>query len=335
MCYNKKYKELVISILFHALKSRKPNLGVLSMMICPNCGEQYKDGTMNCQRCGAPLMQQYTQQSQFQQPNPMFYQQQPKKKSSAIPIVIVAVIAAFVGLQSLGNHGKQEKAQTSSNSYSKDSSVSAKTESKEKKQDSDSNVNASSKSNEVSKTDEKKSITDCYESVEHATYTNSIGRTILIDKVLAKEDVAVTSTIILKDAEDNVIGKSEDTIHLVKGEYNYFRFQFDKELTDDTKMEQKTKQASDWSVGTNDAVELVKYNQEDYHLYLTFRQIKDTVGSFSRFKLLFYKNGEIIHDEDGYFSVYAENLDGKDSEDVASLSIFDIDYDDIEYIFEP
>lgn len=303
----------------------------LHMMICPNCGEKYKDGTISCQRCGSPLMQEFNPQIQFQQPNqpyPVYYQQQNKKNTAWIPIVILLVIFFFIGMQKYGDYLRKEKSEINNNSYSKENSVASTTESKAK-------TSTTIKKTEESPKDEKKSITDCYESVEHATYTNSIGRTVLIDKVLAKEDVSVSSTIILKDAEDNVIGKSEDTIHLVKGEYNYFHFQFDKELTDDITMDQKTKQASDWSVGTKDAVELVKYNQEDNHLYLSFKQTKDTIGPFSKFKLLFYKNGEIVYDENGYFSTYAENLDGKDSEDVAALRIYNIDYDNIEYIFEP
>ena len=182
---------------------------------------------------------------------------------------------------------------------------------------------------------EKKSITDCFEVVDRAQYQNSIGDTILIEKVLAKEDVTVDYTMVVKDADGNVIDKSEDTVNLVKDEYNYFRFSFDNEISDDTQIETKVKQGSDWSVGQKDAVEMVEYNQVDYHLYITFRQTAEQIGSFSRFKLLFYKGDQIVHDEDGSFTVYAENLDGIGSEDVASLSIFDVDYDKIEYIFEP
>ncbi len=289
------------------------------MMICLNCGEQYKDGTAMCQRCGAPLAQQ-----QAIPPNMQYMMQQPQKKHGCLIAfgVTALIFVVFSGLSAiLESSNKPANSNTSSISYTQDKNTS-------------SNSNAKQNTNKTIQ-NEKKKITDCFEVVENASYKNSIGRTILIDKVLAKEDVSVSSTIILKDASENVIGKSEDTIHLVKGEYNYFRYYFENEPTDDTILDLSYKQASDWSVGTKDAVELVKYNHDDHHLYLSFKQIADEVSYFSRFKLLFYKDGKIVHDEDGYFSVYAENLNGKDSEDVAEITVYDIDFDEIEYICEP
>ena len=56
---------------------------------------------------------------------------------------------------------------------------------------------------------------------------------------------------------------------------------------------------------------------------------------FSKFKILYIKDGQVVGDGDGYYSTYAENLNGQDSTDVAKL-LLDVDeYDHIEYFFEP
>lgn len=54
----------------------------------------------------------------------------------------------------------------------------------------------------------------------------------------------------------------------------------------------------------------------------------------AQFKLLFYKEDRIIDTEEGYFMIYAENLNGIDSTDVASVWVYGIDYDRFEYIYE-
>ena len=84
-----------------------------------------------------------------------------------------------------------------------------------------------------------------------------------------------------------------------------------------------------------DAVEMVQYNRSGDDLYITFRQTKDKLGSFSKFKLLFYKNDRIVGTEDGFFSISAPNLAGKDTTDVATVWVFGEDFDRVEYMFEP
>ncbi len=48
------------------------------------------------------------------------------------------------------------------------------------------------------------------------------------------------------------------------------------------------------------------------------------------------KNGDkIVDTEDGYFNIYAQNLNGNGATDVAKIWAYGTDYDRIEYIFEP
>ena len=90
-----------------------------------------------------------------------------------------------------------------------------------------------------------------------------------------------------------------------------------------------------WSIGDRDAVEMEQYNVSGDNLYITFKQTSDNIGSFAKFKILFYKDGKIVNAEDGYFSVYAENLTGKESTDVAEIWVYGKEFDEVEYIFEP
>ena len=57
------------------------------------------------------------------------------------------------------------------------------------------------------------------------------------------------------------------------------------------------------------------------------------LGSFAEFKILMYKEGKIVYSESGYFTAYTSGLNGIGSTDVASIWIYDIDFDDIEYVF--
>ena len=87
--------------------------------------------------------------------------------------------------------------------------------------------------------------------------------------------------------------------------------------------------------GERNAVEMVQYNQTGDDLFITFKQNVDELDYFAKFKLLFYKGDKIVDTEDGYFNIYAENLNGNGATDVAKIWAYGIDYDRIEYIFEP
>lgn len=182
---------------------------------------------------------------------------------------------------------------------------------------------------------EGKVAEDCYDIIETGRHSNGSYKTTVIEKVVGKEDVTVNKTMILKDADGNVIGKSESTINLQAGRNNYFAFNFYADITDSTQIETTAKLEPSIARGSNDAVELVAYNQSGNDLYITLRQTGPNIGVFSQYKLLFYKDGSIVGNEESYFDISADNLNGVGSEDVASEYLFNLDYDEIEYIYEP
>ena len=176
---------------------------------------------------------------------------------------------------------------------------------------------------------------DYYDIIESASFKNSIGYTIIIHKIIAKQDASASSTIIATDPSGNVIGKSSDDIVLTKGQYNYFRYSFESDISSATLSAQVKTKTDSFMIGPRNAVEMVQYNNTGDDLYITFKQTADKIGSFSKFKLLFYNGDRIVDSEDGYFSIYAENLNGAGTTDVASIWVYGTQFDRIEYIFEP
>ena len=173
-----------------------------------------------------------------------------------------------------------------------------------------------------------------YDIVEEGSY-NTYGTTHLIYKVLAKEDISVDATVIAYADDGSVIGKSSDDITLTAGEGNYFHFMFDSDISNAQLQVQVNFNKDSFMTGERSAVEMVQYNQSGDDLYITFKQVGDEVGSFAEYKLLYYKGDEIVGSERGYFSISAENLNGKDTTDVAEIWAFGEDFDRIEYFYEP
>ncbi len=173
-----------------------------------------------------------------------------------------------------------------------------------------------------------------YDIVEKGAYS-SYGYTNLVYKVLAKADITADATVIAYADDGSVIGKSSDNITLTEGEVNYFKFGFDNDISNAQLQVQVNFKNDSFMTGERKAVEMVQYNETGSDLYITFKQTGNELSSFSKFKLIFYKNDEIVDTDDGYFSVYAENLNGKDTTDVAQIWAYGADYDRIEYIYEP
>jgi len=173
-----------------------------------------------------------------------------------------------------------------------------------------------------------------YEIVEEGSY-NTYGTTHLIYKVLAKEDISVDATVIAYADDGSVIGKSSDDITLTAGEGNYFHFMFDSDISNAQLQVQVNFKKDSFMTGERSAVEMVQYNQSGDDLYITFKQVGDEIGSFAEYKLLYYKGDEIVGSERGYFSISAENLNGKDTTDVAEIWAFGEDFDRVEYFYEP
>ena len=175
-----------------------------------------------------------------------------------------------------------------------------------------------------------------YEIVETGAYQNIIGSTIVIQKLLAKKNVSISSTVIAMGADGTVLDKATDDITLTEGQYNYFRYSFENDVSGAASFQKSANPKNDsFMTGERDAVKLVQYNRSGDDLFLTLEQTGEEVSPFAKFKLLLYKNDEIVGDENGYFSVYAENLNGKGSTDVASISVYGEDFDRIEYCYEP
>ena len=173
-----------------------------------------------------------------------------------------------------------------------------------------------------------------YDIVQKGAYS-TYGTTVIIYKVLAKENVSVDATIIAFADDGSVLGKSTDNITLTAGEGNYFRFSFDNDISNAQLQVQVNFNNDSFMTGERSAVEMVQYNQSGDDLYITFKQTGDELGAFAQFKLLFYKGDDIVDSDDGYFSVYAQNLNGKDTTDVAEIWAYGADYDRIEYFYEP
>ena len=174
-----------------------------------------------------------------------------------------------------------------------------------------------------------------YDIVETSSFQNSIGTTIVIHKVLAKKDVSVSATLLAYGADGNVMGKSSDNIVLTAGQNNFFRYSFEGDISSASIQANAQAKKDSFMTGERNGVEMVQYNQTGDDLYITFKQNVDELDYFAKFKLLFYKGDKIVDTEDGYFSTYAENLNGNGATDVAKIWAYGTEYDRIEYIFEP
>ncbi|MBQ7688738.1 MAG: hypothetical protein IJT27_05935 [Clostridia bacterium] len=194
---------------------------------------------------------------------------------------------------------------------------------------------AQEETEDADKTENTYANNEYYDIVETGQYTNSIGTTYLIHKILAKQDVSVSASVVATDAGGNVIGKSTDDIILTKGKNNYFCYMFDADISDASMQFQSSAEKDSFMFGERNGVEMVQYNQSGDDLYITFKQTVEKLGSFAKFKLLLYKGDTIVDTEDGYFNIYAENLNGKDTTDVASIWVYGEDFDRVEYIYEP
>lgn len=175
-----------------------------------------------------------------------------------------------------------------------------------------------------------------YDIVEEARTVGILGNTVIYQKVMAKRDVTIEATLIAYDSNQNVIGKSTDSIILTKGKTNYFRFYFSEDISTAAIQSSAIAKEVSFLVGERNAVEMVAYNQSGSYLYITLKQTENDIGSFAKFKILYYKNNEIIGDDYGYLSLQAQNLNGKGSTDVVKVLNYNyMDFDKIEFIYEP
>lgn len=199
--------------------------------------------------------------------------------------------------------------------------------------------NATTQSATIEGNKETYGIEDFCDIVEEScSIVNIYGHTVAYLKVIAKANVTIEVTLVAYDSNQNVIGKSTDSIVLTKGKTNYFRFSFSEDISEIAHVQTLSASATGDSflTGERDAVEMVTYNQSGSYLYITLKQTGNDIGSFAKFKILYYKNNEIIGDDYGYFSLQAQNLNGKGSTDVVKVLNYSyMDFDKIEFIYEP
>lgn len=173
-----------------------------------------------------------------------------------------------------------------------------------------------------------------FDLVERAVIPNSYGGVYVIDKVLAKQDVTVEGVYTAYDNAGGVVARETDTIALTAGKTNYFRYMFDSDITGNKHEIRGLAKEDSFLTGTRNAVEMVNYNTNDDHLYITVKQLIEEIDGFGKVKVLLYKGGKIVGSEETYLS-NAEFLTGVGTTDVLTIWVYGEDFDSIEFIYEP
>ena len=174
-----------------------------------------------------------------------------------------------------------------------------------------------------------------FDVVEAASYRDSIGTTHIIHKVLAKSNVTISATLLAYGPDKSVLGKGSDEIILTDGQYNFFHYIFTNDITNASFQVNAAPKNDSFMAGERNAVEMVQYDISGDSLYVTLQQTGDSLGAFSQFKLLLYKGDTIVDTEENYFNISAQNLNGKGSTDVAEIWVYGVDFDRVEYVYEP
>ena len=171
-------------------------------------------------------------------------------------------------------------------------------------------------------------VINCYK-LEEYSYTSFV----YVVEALKTTDATVKMTITNKNGD--VLETGEDTISLTEGKQNYFNVSVESEYVDESnKFNLKTSTSKSFWTGDTDAVKVVRYNQSGDDLYITVKQVKENLGSFAQLKILLLNKGELVDAEECYYSVYAQDLTGKDSEALIELWVWGVDYTDIEFYFQ-
>lgn len=175
---------------------------------------------------------------------------------------------------------------------------------------------------------------DYYDVLYGDVYSNKYY-TYLVFAVQAKKDGKASATIYFFDEEGNVVEKKDDTITLCAGYINYFSVYFDNEVPANTYDATVKVRELSFSEDERQAVVMEKYNVSNDYLYITVKQTGEVIDYFDKYKILFLKDDRIIGTEDGYLHSDAANLGSKGSTDVAKISLYDTDFDDFLFIYEP
>jgi len=156
------------------------------------------------------------------------------------------------------------------------------------------------------------------------TYTYSSGdyrHFIYVVEGLSKKDQELK--IVVSDSDGNVLDTNEDNISLSVGKQNYFDVYIkEKFFKENYRYSLKIKTSDTFWSGDDDAVEYVRHNVSDNTLYITVKQTKANLGSFAQFKILYFNGTKLLDSDDGYFSIYADELDGVGSEAVIKMTLY-------------
>ncbi|MBQ5475289.1 MAG: zinc ribbon domain-containing protein [Lachnospiraceae bacterium] len=318
---------------------------------CPNCGTE--SDSRYCPECGSPMNESesipvapiISQEDMYNTPQ---YAATQKKNNAIIiavvgaAVIIIAVISVIIAM-SLGNGEK--RADIKHSETTEESLADAATDKQAKKDSTKKEKSTEETQSTVVQIDESESPSsesedtgdgNEYYDVVSTEYYKTDYYTYRVDKVVGKQDVYIKNTAIVSK-NNKVIGKISDDIILQKGKTNCFVYGFEGDMEGgDYKIQSTATPIGELyrDTGDMDAVEMVDYNLSDDNLYITFRQTKDKIASFAGYRLLFYDGDTLVNCEDGYFRVYCENLNGKDTTDVASIWAYNLKFDKIEYYYE-
>ena len=167
------------------------------------------------------------------------------------------------------------------------------------------------------------------------SYVDSIDYKHIIYVVEGKKTTDVSLRVTIEDKKGNILDTRSDDISLTKGKKNYFHIITDsRNISPDSKYTVKQKSSSSFWSGADNSIEVVKYNHNDDDFFITVKQVKEDMGQYARIKVLFFYNGALVDSEEGYYSVYAEDLDHKGDTDVIKFWIYGTKYTDVEFFLE-
>ena len=181
------------------------------------------------------------------------------------------------------------------------------------------------------------SITDNdFFSVEDMCFLEDGYSRSLVLKISAKTNAVICSSAVLYDSKENVVGKDTDDIVISAGRNNYFVYDVSDEFDCNTGKIDITATAEtikEKYENELNAVTMEKCNVSGDYLYVTVKQAAEKIYTSGRCKLLFYKDDAIS----GVYSelLYSTKLNGKNSTDVISVSLYDYsEFDSVEFIYQ-
>ena len=170
-----------------------------------------------------------------------------------------------------------------------------------------------------------------FDVVTEDSYINTSGTYHIVHIIEAKKDGLAKGYAIAYDENGNVVGKSDDFIHLSAGERYYFEYWFDNEPSD---CSFSVECRGDYYKTYRRAVEVIASNivEGSYynHLYITVEQVTEEIGDLSGCRVILYKDGKIV----GTAIATIEGLSGKGSTAVVDIKLF-VDIDNFEFCYRP